>query len=124
MTDAPHVLLTRAADRIKNMASAASPGPWAPSGVGDFGWGIIGPSGGAEFEDSAAGRADADWVSALSPAVAPHLVAWLRQSASMYRLYSSRWSGTELDRKVTGADVAALGFARCVLGLETQEDQT
>jgi hypothetical protein len=88
----PSELLTAAADRIRDWAEGATPGPWAngsdqtvvtilPTGLTRYlppqRWGLKVAS---KVDD-----VDRAWITALSPAVAPHVEAWLRMAAEDYR---------------------------------------
>jgi hypothetical protein len=87
----PAEILLAAADRVRDLAAAATPGPWAngsdrsivsvlPKGLTRFlppqRWGLKVAS---KVDD-----VDREWIAALSPAVAPHLEAWLRLAAEDY----------------------------------------
>ena len=74
----PVALLKLAARRVREYGAAATPGPWQSRDggmhmYGDFGWYVSGPAGTPEFDDSEAGKADADWVALMSPAIAEPL---------------------------------------------------
>ncbi len=108
----PSELLTAAADRIRDLAAAASTDePWTYGGYGDFGPYIAGLPSAPEFEDNEQGRADLAWVAALSPAVAPALEAILRQAAFAYGLGGDNTQ-----------DENALGLARLVCPELARED--
>lgn len=105
MSELPHVLLARAADRLERLAAATVAGPWSASGGevragGDEQWPVAG---------NAHTGATAAWIAALSPAVAPHLVTWLRDTAMRCE------SQPHLSVEGSTPRKAALAFARQVL---------
>lgn len=57
-------------DEDEQIARAATAGPWAQSGIGEYGWGVSfsAPGAGVEADDSDQGRADADHIAAWDPA--------------------------------------------------------
>lgn len=61
----------RAAEKLRKLASAASPGPWVEGGYGDYGPTVINPgvTFGVETEDSLQGRADAAYLAVVDPGV-------------------------------------------------------
>lgn len=62
--------LRTAAEKLRTLAGDATPGPWRQSGIGDYGWSVDTPDVFiAETEDSEKGRADADHIAAMHPAV-------------------------------------------------------
>jgi hypothetical protein len=97
MTGRPE--LTAAADRLERLAARTTAGDWRlggllatrPEVVAHF------PDGGTEHVAEARART-AEWIAALSPAVAVPLVAWLRSAAGAEQI-----------------DDAALRFARTLL---------
>ena len=96
--DARDLLLT-AADRLDALAARTTPGDWRPGGLLATRPEVIahGPDGGTEHVAEARART-ADWITALSPAVAPALAEWLRAAAAQ-----------------DPADPAAVGMARVLL---------
>ncbi|WP_086559417.1 DUF6221 family protein [Streptomyces africanus] len=54
----------------ERIAREATPGPWAQSGIGEYGWGVsFGRNGaGVEADDSDQGRADAEHIAEHNPA--------------------------------------------------------
>lgn len=74
--------LRTAAATVRQLAEAATPGPWQQSGIGDYGWTVNTPdSHVAETDDSDLGRADANWIAAMGPNVGLALADWLDQEA-------------------------------------------
>ncbi|MGW2721387.1 hypothetical protein [Streptomyces sp. NPDC001492] len=74
--------LRTAADKLRTLAGDATPGPWRQSGIGDYGWSVDTPDVFiAETEDSEKGRADADHIAAMHPAVGLALADWLDETA-------------------------------------------
>jgi hypothetical protein len=97
-------LLRTAAGRLEELGARTTPGDWRTGGLLATRPEVIAhretPGASADTEHVAEARAGtAAWISALSPAVAPSLVAWLRAAAG-------------------AADVepAAVAFARVLLG--------
>ena len=117
MTESPSALLERAAALIEQRASLAAPGPWDASEGSEIyaadGFCVVSTHwDGAGFERSD----DQDWCAMLSPAVAPPLVEWLRETVEQYRTEHSRRTvpSVALDEAWTGHP--AVRFARLVLG--------
>lgn len=126
-------VLRRAAEKLDQLATAATSGPWRTADVegilyvasarsGPVTMGIDAPvcgclpdcdTGGVAMErdESEGGRADADWMAALGPQVAAPLAAWLRTTAADH-------DRRELLFLVGGGAPAeaALAFAYAVLG--------
>lgn len=112
----PSEILNRAAGRIRDLASAATPPPWTVRDSDseryidgdDRRW--LRSADDARPVGEACGccsvgtidERTADWIAALSPAVAPHLEAWLRSAAD--------------DAEEIGPDPWAVAFARALLG--------
>ena len=71
--------LRAAAEALRALAAAASPGRWEQTGIGDIGWYVSGPC--IETEDSEQGRADADYIAAMGPNVGTLLADWLAKVA-------------------------------------------
>ena len=80
--DARDLLLT-AADRLEALAARTTPGDWRPGGLLATRPEVVahGPDGGTEHVAEARART-AEWIAALSPAVAPALVGWLRAATA------------------------------------------
>jgi hypothetical protein len=92
-------LLRTAADGLEALAARTTPGDWRPAGLLASRPEVVAhaPDGGTEHvAEARAGTAA--WITALSPAVAAPLCAWLRAAA-----------GT------TPAEPAAVAFARALL---------
>jgi len=96
--DARDLLLT-AADRLEALAARTTPGEWRLGGLLATRPEVVahGTDGGTEHVAEARART-AEWIAALSPAVAPALAGWLRAAAARDR-----------------ADPAAVGMARALL---------
>jgi hypothetical protein len=75
-------LLGAAADRLEALAARTTPGDWRLGGLLASRPEVIahGRDGGTEHVAEARARTG-EWITALSPAVAPSLVAWLRTAA-------------------------------------------
>ena len=75
-------LLRAAADRVDALASRTTPGPWRTAGLLASRPEVVAsqPGGGTEHVAEARARS-AEWIVALSPAVAAPLAAWLRAAA-------------------------------------------
>lgn len=115
----PSELLVAAADRIRDLAVAAQPGPWrsfpSPDMPGETVVHAVTDTTGEPHPHRAltahgllCAEADAAWVAALSPAVAPALEAWLRSTAKAVFVWE------ELDRPFTAAEEDAVRFAAAV----------
>jgi hypothetical protein len=81
VVDARDLLLT-AADRLEALAARTTPGDWQAGGLLATRPEVIAhrPDGGTEHvAEARAGTGE--WITALSPAVAPALVSWLRSAA-------------------------------------------
>jgi hypothetical protein len=75
-------LLRTAADRLDALAARTTPGDWRPGGLLASRPEVIAHKADGSTEHVAEGRAStAAWITALSPAVATPLAAWLRASA-------------------------------------------
>jgi hypothetical protein len=59
--------LETAIARRESVARVASPGPWIPGGIGDYGWTVHTGIRSVETEDSEIGRADAKHIALNSP---------------------------------------------------------
>ena len=102
--------LRAAAEKLRALADAATPGPWEQTGIGDYGWTVTTPGTHvAETDDSDRGRADADWIAAMHPGVGLALADWLDLAATEY---DPAADVQETDR----SHDAALAVARAVLG--------
>ena len=92
-------LLRTAADGLEALAARTTPGDWRPAGLLASRPEVVAhaPDGGTEHvAEARAGTAA--WITALSPAVAAPLCAWLRAAAG-----------------ITPAEPAAVAFARALL---------
>ena len=80
--DARDLLLT-AADRLEALAARTTPGDWRLSGLLATRPEVVAHAtdGGTEHVAEARART-AEWIAALSPAVAPALAEWLRAAAA------------------------------------------
>ena len=92
--------LTAAADRLERLAARTTAGDWRLGGLLATRPEVVAhaPDGGTEHVAEARART-AEWIAALSPAVAVPLVAWLRSAAD-----------------ADPVDDAALRLARTLLG--------
>ncbi len=92
-------MLRTAADRLEALAARTTPGDWRLGGLLATRPEVVahGTDGGTEHVAEARART-AEWITALSPAVALPLAAWLRAAAAQ-----------------DPADPAALGMARALL---------
>jgi hypothetical protein len=122
---APSDLLVVAADRIRDLAAAATPGPWQLRSLTDedttyshTSWWVADADGGSVASmDHINEAADAAWVAALSPAVALHLEAWLRHAAA-----SVETAVEGMGWPANSSEAAALRFALVLV--PTGETQT
>lgn len=103
----PSELLSAAADRVRDLAAQATPGPWCGPTV-TANWS-------ADSVTAANGRVvachcgdDTRWIAALSPAVAEPLIDWLQATAKAVFVWE------ELDRPFNAAELAAVRFAAVV----------
>jgi hypothetical protein len=81
MTGAPE--LTAAADRLERLAARTTPGDWRTGGLLATRPEVVASTPDGRTEHVAEARArSAEWIAALSPAVAAPLAAWLRAAAS------------------------------------------
>lgn len=119
----PSDLLLAAADHIRDLAAATTTGPWSHQ------YGITQEDESVVYVVDAASsdaigdvgevwtQANAQWIAALSPAVAPALEKVLREATGMWRMYESRgWPEEEVRVHVGSAAVAALDLAIAVFG--------
>ncbi|RSS32280.1 hypothetical protein [Streptomyces sp. WAC08241] len=106
--------LRAAAEKLREHADAASPGPWTEGGVGDFGWNVAFPTPGtgAGLEDSEQGRADAAYIALMDPDVGHALADWLDYHAAM----SDRLAQLFDDPPLIPDDHPALAVARALNG--------
>ncbi|MFF7335406.1 hypothetical protein [Streptomyces sp. NPDC008150] len=75
--------LRAAADRLRNLATAATPGPWTQTGIGDYGWTVSSSTSAlVDTVDSEEGRADADYIATMHPGVGLALADWLDTAAA------------------------------------------
>jgi hypothetical protein len=75
-------LLLTAADRLAALAARSTPGDWRLGGLLASRPEVVAHAADGGTEHVAEARArSAEWITALSPAVAPALVAWLRSAA-------------------------------------------
>ena len=74
-------LLRTAADRLEQLAGRTTPGDWRTGGLLASRPEVIAHSDGATEHVAEARAGTAAWITALSPAVAPSLAAWLRAAA-------------------------------------------
>lgn len=118
----PSELLLAAADRIRDLAAQATPRKWQSFATLNGGASVLalqsdGPGSPITGGDIAAAEVEADgaWIAALSPAVAPHLEAWLRSTASLLEAWlPTGWP-------IRADEAAALHFALAVLGMTVEE---
>jgi hypothetical protein len=133
----PSELLVAAADRIRDLAAKASPGVWAAKNLTEHGhpgawwvevrheddettsWSTV-----ADLSNINSG-ADARWIAALSPAVAPALIGWLQESSGKWAIAEQRapLAGTDCSQLVRDDDRAALDFARLLCPDLVEEQQ-
>lgn len=75
--------LRAAAEKIRTRATAATPGPWEQTGIGDHGWTVsfLYPGTGIETDDSDQGRADADYIATMGPGLGLFLADLLDDQA-------------------------------------------
>lgn len=75
--------LTAAADRLERLAARTTPGDWRVGGLLATRPEVVAVTPDARTEHVAEARArSAEWIAALSPAVAAPLAAWLRSAAA------------------------------------------
>ncbi|MFE4535651.1 hypothetical protein ACFRKB_11285 [Streptomyces scopuliridis] len=97
--------LRAAAHKLRAFATTATPGPWTQTGIGDYGWTVSSPTAGlVDTEDSDQGRADADYIAAMDPALGLPLADWLDSAAE--------------DAEQVGPDRHALAVARQINGTQ------
>ena len=76
-----HALLRTAADRLEALAARTTPGDWRIGGLLASRPEVIAHRDGGTEHVAEARAGSAAWISALSPAVAAPLAAWLRAAA-------------------------------------------
>ena len=83
----PATRLRTAADRLEDLAARTTPGDWRTTGLLATRPEVVavGPDGGTEHVAEARART-APWITALSPALAGPLAAWLRATAAADRV--------------------------------------
>lgn len=120
--ESPSLLLQRAADKLTELAEAATSGRWYAT-KHEYGAEVYSTVGGmseavaADRNAGGVGWDDADWIVAMSPAVATPLVAWLRGESKEAQVYRRQdWSAVEA--------WSSMRFARLVLGLSVEEETT
>lgn len=132
MTDTPAAILNAAADRIRDLAADTTrPRPnghdWSVLGEEDGwepGWSTVVSCAGYGGEDVVAtdiSVGNGRWISALSPALAPHFEKILRRAASDYVVFVAAWESRprpegEVARLVEQQFGGAMGLARAILG--------
>lgn len=121
----PSDLLVAAADRVRDLAAQATPGPWRQHDThltmgGHTATVMCGegndvalvawlPTWNHEpWDNTRLPFTTARWIAALSPAVAPALEEWLRATAKAVFVWE------ELDRPFNAAELAAVRFAAVV----------
>lgn len=127
LTD-PSALLLAAADRVRDLAAAATPGQWeVDEGSGRVELVLRSPSADVVVvhrfspHPDSLNRADARWIAALSPALAEPLEAMLRRAASDLVVFVAAWESTPradgaVERLVEQQFGGALGVAKTILG--------
>lgn len=120
----PSALLSAAAARIRDLAAAATQRPWKRYQDEGYISVYAGPYPLATAFETQPDR-NAEWVCALSPAVAPHLEVWLRHSAAMWATSERRGMDFGGDPKyyVGALEESALELAKLIcpeLGVGTQ----
>ena len=145
-SEAPHVLLTRAADRLARLAETTTKNicpEWTRLAVRhvarnvdiDCGHGVDIEESGRTYTDQDPGdgfdhsgwcryATDAPWIATLSPAVAPHLVAWLRYTAKRVEVISRVFTAAAYAKALETQYAPPIAFARVVLGMETEREDT
>lgn len=133
MADSPSAILSRAADLIRDTAAAATEGPWRqhdgwwPGTLGVVASVLSGEGSDTSlrallptYEEKPATTArnvwnDARWIALMSPAVAPMIEKWLRDTAAYFDEFADYW--------VTIPEQArdALALARAVLGAKEEQ---
>lgn len=108
--ESPSALLERAAAALEQRAAAATSTPWVVEGLDD------GESAIRAVDLFGIGQSDTEWIATLSPAAAPPLVEWLRETVVQYRDEHARRNITSdvLDR--LWMEHPAVRFSRQILG--------
>ena len=124
MSDSPSAILSRAADLIRDTAAAATPGQWEAEEQGGERVELVLRSPSADVvvvhrfspHPDSLNRADARWIALMSPAVAPMIEKWLRDTAAYFDEFADYW--------ITIPEQArdALALARAVLGEKEETD--
>lgn len=84
MAETPTQTLRRAAEKLRTLANAATPGPWTLR-TDDFNVAVVGPHSSIYHRDGSPGsHADALYVAALHPGVALALADWLDAEAAVH----------------------------------------
>lgn len=112
MTETPQDKLTRAAELIRERAGKATPGPWD-----DYSNGYIWDADG-NCVISEQSRRDGAWIVLMSPAVAPHIAAWMERAAEDYRAErkaQSKWPPGGYTMLLPDDFEAAVEFAELIL---------
>lgn len=130
----PSSLLGRAADKLAGLAATATPGPWhwipekhhrQPGTayfseavfVGELGRAAVCVATTGQSDDPPSMR-DAAWIAIMSPAVASPVIEWLRYAQWAYSTLEQQMRpGASMDHLVDPPTLAALAFARAVLGV-------
>jgi hypothetical protein len=71
--------------RRESAAKSASPGPWVPGGIGDYGWTVHTGVRSVETEDSEIGQADAKHIALNSPSATLRRCAADRKLLELHR---------------------------------------
>lgn len=115
----PSELLTAAADRVRDLAAQAQPGPWGSWPSPDMPGEVVvhrrnprtdrpDPHRVATVHGLLCAEEDARWIAALSPAVAPYMERWLRRAARAWprpdRLGASDFDALHLAKLILGED--------------------
>lgn len=112
MTETPQDKLTRAAELIRERAGRATAGPWA-----DYTNGYVWDADG-NCVISERSQRDGAWIALMSPAVAPHIAAWLERCAEDYRSEAkaqSKWPPGGYTMLLPEDFEAAVAFADLIL---------
>jgi hypothetical protein len=120
MSDQPAALLRQAAEKLRETAKHATPGPWSAEESTEYGFRVgtadqkawVAWTG--EYDDEPVeSRADARWIALMSPALAGPLADWLESEASY-------WANVYVGQPMPPRDHLALAVARTILGKETR----
>jgi hypothetical protein len=105
--------LDNAISRRESAAKSASPGPWVPGGIGDYGWTVHTGVRSVETEDSELGQADAKHIALNSPSAtlrrcaADRKLLELHQPVADHGRYSEPQCPIECDGQHSGPSVCA-----------------